>query len=59
MEVSDGMVWEVEEVAYKNPKLKLPAMVNFSRRGRLSFQMKIQGRIAKYKSTAIVPTDIY
>jgi hypothetical protein len=43
---------------YKIPRLRLPAMIIFSRRGAFNFQMNIHGRIAKKMSTPIVPTEV-
>lgn len=44
------------EQTHNMPKLKLPAIRTFSRRGRWIFQMNCHGRAQNMRSTKIVPT---
>lgn len=45
-----------KEKAYNMPKLKLPAIIIFSRLGLCKFHTITHGKIAKHKSTRIVVT---
>lgn len=49
-------LWRGDRNAYINPRLILPAMVNFSRCCIWRGQTMIQGKVAKKKSTRIVET---